>query len=510
MPVVTGITAQIIGDKVYISGDVGIFTEGFNGFQIEDLYHLRTITYSNYTLNGRDIMWLRELCGSGNKVKYLYDLDSLVLGEDGVLSYFLYPNHTTDDTQGNLETLILDFDEHNPLAYPWPDPPPYNISYWGKDFYLYPLFFDLDKSRPLGLQYLDYRSGGFETYKAKRKTPQGRTLKTEDLNQYQWYEYDDQRSYHHGLTYLFAYCKRLKDITVLDKEIMKCLSSVWFEECPQLQRIHLRNARYAFRGPFCLANCISPEQTIELEDNCEEDEVFIHFFEGLKLSKFIWRNAFTNGNEPRMVINAPKEVRLSKIPYSETFDEQSIIDSLSQWGTVDSVRYYYANRPVSRQEYQEKTTYLDEQGTPQKKSYQHFVDEFVSGKWREFMRKENHTVKDSTRLADYVLTKYSPFVLPRADFYFSPRNPYFNDNCVIYVHPDNYDFFVNDEFWGQYEIRETNDEILSIDKIANGHHQTSSEVTGYYSLDGRCLAKPQKGLNIVRMSDGTSQKIYIQ
>lgn len=34
-------------------------------------------------------------------------------------------------------------------------------------------------------------------------------------------------------------------------------------------------------------------------------------------------------------------------------------------------------------------------------------------------------------------------------------------------------------------------------------------VLGYYSLDGKRLAKPQRGLNIIRMSDGTTKKVII-
>jgi len=35
-------------------------------------------------------------------------------------------------------------------------------------------------------------------------------------------------------------------------------------------------------------------------------------------------------------------------------------------------------------------------------------------------------------------------------------------------------------------------------------------VVGYYDLQGRMLSKPQSGINIVRMSDGTVRKVYIK
>ena len=36
------------------------------------------------------------------------------------------------------------------------------------------------------------------------------------------------------------------------------------------------------------------------------------------------------------------------------------------------------------------------------------------------------------------------------------------------------------------------------------------EVVARYSLDGRRLAAPQKGVNILKMSDGTTRKVVVK
>ena len=40
--------------------------------------------------------------------------------------------------------------------------------------------------------------------------------------------------------------------------------------------------------------------------------------------------------------------------------------------------------------------------------------------------------------------------------------------------------------------------------------QTSNQEESYYSLDGRRLNSPKKGLNIIRMSDGTTKKVLVK
>ena len=37
-----------------------------------------------------------------------------------------------------------------------------------------------------------------------------------------------------------------------------------------------------------------------------------------------------------------------------------------------------------------------------------------------------------------------------------------------------------------------------------------NDVEDWYSLDGKKLSKPQKGINIIRYTDGTSRKVLVQ
>lgn len=49
------------------------------------------------------------------------------------------------------------------------------------------------------------------------------------------------------------------------------------------------------------------------------------------------------------------------------------------------------------------------------------------------------------------------------------------------------------------------DEMLAIDNVIQDTHAISS-----YSLSGTKQSVPSKGINIVRMSDGTTRKIYVK
>ena len=44
------------------------------------------------------------------------------------------------------------------------------------------------------------------------------------------------------------------------------------------------------------------------------------------------------------------------------------------------------------------------------------------------------------------------------------------------------------------------------------HHESAEEATviSRYTIDGRAIKNPQKGLNIIRMSDGTTKKVLVK
>ncbi|MBO4550824.1 MAG: hypothetical protein J5733_08840, partial [Bacteroidaceae bacterium] len=63
-----------------------------------------------------------------------------------------------------------------------------------------------------------------------------------------------------------------------------------------------------------------------------------------------------------------------------------------------------------------------------------------------------------------------------------------------------------------YSIRIIPTEIYDPDGIKaidNGQFTIDNETT-WYSLDGKKLSKPQKGLNILRMNDGITRKVIMR
>jgi len=50
-----------------------------------------------------------------------------------------------------------------------------------------------------------------------------------------------------------------------------------------------------------------------------------------------------------------------------------------------------------------------------------------------------------------------------------------------------------------------------VDAIASLHASfAAGDIEAYYTLDGRRLSTAQKGINVVRMKDGTTRRIYIK
>ena len=64
-------------------------------------------------------------------------------------------------------------------------------------------------------------------------------------------------------------------------------------------------------------------------------------------------------------------------------------------------------------------------------------------------------------------------------------------------------------FYGEQQSFRTNSDPDGIKLIDNGQWTMDNE-EAWYSLDGKKLSKPQKGLNIIRYSDGTTRKVLIK
>ena len=79
-------------------------------------------------------------------------------------------------------------------------------------------------------------------------------------------------------------------------------------------------------------------------------------------------------------------------------------------------------------------------------------------------------------------------------------------NCKLYVMEDSQDLYRVHKNWYEFNIQPMDAEALPVEAIENGN----STISSTYDLNGRKLSQPKKGLNIIRFSDGTSQKVFIK
>lgn len=77
------------------------------------------------------------------------------------------------------------------------------------------------------------------------------------------------------------------------------------------------------------------------------------------------------------------------------------------------------------------------------------------------------------------------------------------NECTLYVPQESLDAYKSAAQWKEFFFLET-----GIKNVPN----TSSSATESerYSTDGTRLASPQKGINIIRMSDGTVKKVLVK
>jgi hypothetical protein len=69
----------------------------------------------------------------------------------------------------------------------------------------------------------------------------------------------------------------------------------------------------------------------------------------------------------------------------------------------------------------------------------------------------------------------------------------------------------NETFYGEEQTFKTDAASQDvIDGIENAHNTDDVTEIARYDVNGRKLSAPQKGLNIIRMSDGTSKKVMIK
>ena len=85
-------------------------------------------------------------------------------------------------------------------------------------------------------------------------------------------------------------------------------------------------------------------------------------------------------------------------------------------------------------------------------------------------------------------------------------------NATLYVPKGSKDTYKKKNYWNEFkEIVEI--EVTGIDQISfqeNGEQGIDQEGAVWYTIDGKRVDKPKKGINIIRMSDGTTKKVVVK
>lgn len=77
-------------------------------------------------------------------------------------------------------------------------------------------------------------------------------------------------------------------------------------------------------------------------------------------------------------------------------------------------------------------------------------------------------------------------------------------NCILNVPGESLEAYKKADTWKDFNIQKDPTGISSI------YNKTNATIIGYYTLDGKQLDRPQKGINLVRMSDGSVKKILLK
>ena len=473
--------SQIFGDSASLCGvkDGGTYIETnpltITNFSNEDLYKIKKLTFCDVA-DSKMLMLIREMAGSGNR-EYK--------GEGG--QFF------TEDTPGSLESIDARYMIFsNNYTYK-------KLEDQGQFLYLYPENFEEGGTvNNWSRDYWDYRRGGILSV----KTLDGKNAFPLWVN---------------SCRYLFAYCKRLKEVVM--PIWWKEYKTGCFKNCPQLQRV-VFPVYVDSVSPYGSLNPRDREPVSPFEDcnsSCKEQEIVFetlpdvmhfHFFKGLQLSKVTFSSWEKTDFAPKMVI--PINNKSMSLDYSKYENLQNIIDSLIENNyIIDKISYYITDfnlhkRERSQEDFDKLTIYYDENGNAHRKSCEDLIHEYADSIMRNYTY---YTEEDSIRIIGrYNLRGMLPITFI---YYHKPTPDPFNENCIIYVDARNVDAFRRDKFWGQYEIRAI-DWPTSIYAIQANVGTSGELIKEYYSIDGRRLAQPQKGLNIVKISDGTTQKLYIK
>jgi hypothetical protein len=80
----------------------------------------------------------------------------------------------------------------------------------------------------------------------------------------------------------------------------------------------------------------------------------------------------------------------------------------------------------------------------------------------------------------------------------------------VYVPDDLVDKYKADSRWSSYNIQKLSDYKPSTNITPVGVSETNATPIARYTVDGRAISAPTKGVNIIRMSDGTARKVMVK
>lgn len=76
-------------------------------------------------------------------------------------------------------------------------------------------------------------------------------------------------------------------------------------------------------------------------------------------------------------------------------------------------------------------------------------------------------------------------------------------NAILYVPKGSKDAYQAADYWKEFK------DIIEIDTVGiNQIMSNEKNNVTIFTLDGKCTNKPQKGINIVLMKDGTTRKVF--
>ncbi len=132
-----------------------------------------------------------------------------------------------------------------------------------------------------------------------------------------------------------------------------------------------------------------------------------------------------------------------------------------------------------------------------------------SGTFRACMALEKLTLPETVTNIDE-MAFYQCYALEKI-YSFNPEPPVCDSyafygvdktECTVYVPYGSYDAYATADTWKDFF------NIVEFDPAGISAVDTSSAtIAGYYTLDGKALAAPQKGINVVRYTNGTTAKI---